>query len=58
VASLLVYLRSMDTSTSTITLNFLLERNELISLRKLDEKCNLDSDIQENRSRGHIVIEV
>jgi len=25
------------------TLNFLLERNELISLIKLDEKCNLDS---------------
>jgi len=35
--------RGVDSSPSTITLNFLLEMNELISLIKLDEKCNLDS---------------
>jgi len=59
--------RGVDSSPSTITLNFLLERRDLISLIKLDENCNLDSlyskpvpcsvkgffDIEENRSRGH-----
>jgi len=33
----------MDISPSTVTLNFLLERNELISLIMLAEKCNLKS---------------
>jgi hypothetical protein len=28
---------------STVTLNFLLEINELINLFKMDEKCNLES---------------
>jgi hypothetical protein len=32
----------VDNSPSVITLNFLLERNELLSLIKLDEKCNSD----------------
>jgi hypothetical protein len=31
----------VDSSASTITLNFLLERNELVSPIKLDEKCSL-----------------
>jgi len=35
--------RGVDSSPSTITLNFLGERNELISLIKLDKKCYLDS---------------
>jgi hypothetical protein len=35
--------RSVDSSSSTITLNFLLEKNELISSIKLDEKCNSDN---------------
>jgi len=35
--------RGVDSSPSNITLNFLLEKNELISLIKLDEKCNSDS---------------
>jgi len=35
--------RGVDSSPSTITLNFLLERNELVSLIKLNEKCNSDS---------------
>jgi hypothetical protein len=34
--------RGMDSLPSTITLNFLLERNELVSLIMLDKKCNLD----------------
>jgi hypothetical protein len=32
--------RGVDSSPATITVNFLLERNELISTIKLDEKCS------------------
>jgi len=35
--------RGLDSSLSTISLNILLERNTLINLIKLEEKCNLDS---------------
>jgi hypothetical protein len=35
--------RGVDSSPSTITLNFQWERNELISLIKLGEKCNSES---------------
>jgi hypothetical protein len=33
----------VDNSPSTVTLNFLLVRNELISFIKFAEKCNFDS---------------
>jgi hypothetical protein len=64
----------VDISPSTQTLHFLLERNELISFIILAEKFKFDnlynkprcqviskvffSDIQEHRSRRHIVVEV
>jgi hypothetical protein len=35
--------RGVDSSPSTITLYFLLESNELISLIKPDKKCDSDS---------------
>jgi hypothetical protein len=38
-----LYFRGLDSSPSTANLNFLLERNELISLIMLADKCNLDN---------------
>jgi hypothetical protein len=35
--------QGVDISSSTINLNFVFERDELMSLIKLDEKCNSDS---------------
>jgi hypothetical protein len=35
--------QGMDILSSTVSLNYLLERNELISLIKVDIKCNLDT---------------
>jgi hypothetical protein len=43
----------MDSSPSPITLNFLLETIEPISLIKLDEKCNSDSLY--SKPRCHVV---
>jgi hypothetical protein len=64
--------RGMDSLPLTIILNFLLERNDLIRLTNLDDKCNLDTleqarvpwsvksffDIQEYYNHRHTIIEV
>jgi len=63
----------VDISPSTVTLNFLLARNELICFVILAENCSFDTlyskpgyhvvskaffDVQEYRSRGYTVVEV